>query len=82
MDTFLLTILTSISISTNVLLADDLCRHYNDKSCVHHNALKNGHYVNQWSVYLPGMAKAEARQMFEENGFIYLGQVNLHDLNT
>lgn len=68
-------ILVTFSISSNMLLGDDICSHYDDQNCVHPNTLKSGHFINQWSVYLPGMTKEEARLLLEENGFDYLGQV-------
>lgn len=68
-------ILVTFSTSTNILLCDELCSDYDDKNCVHPNAIKNGHFINQWSVHLPGTTKEQARLILEANGFNYLGQV-------
>lgn len=74
-------ILVTFNTLTNISLCGDLCSNYEDKNCVHPNAIKNGHYINQWSVYLPGTTKEEARLILEENGFNYLGQVTNAHLN-
>lgn len=77
----LFTILISISISTNILLGDNICSHYGDKDCIDPKVTKNGHYVNQWTVRLPNMSKKDARQLLEESGFVYLGQVTIFYVN-
>lgn len=71
----LLEIFVGFVVSTSVLFGEELCSHYDDEDCVHPNAVKNGYYTNQWSVYMPGISKDEAKQLFEDNGFDYLGQV-------
>lgn len=68
-------ILVSLCITKNISLGEDVCSDYDDNDCVHPEITKHGHFVNQWSVQLPGMAKEEARELLESNGFIYLGQV-------
>lgn len=68
-------IFVSFIFSTSVSFGEDACSHFEDKDCVSPNILKNGHFINQWSVYLPGMTKNQARQLLEENGFDYLGQI-------
>lgn len=80
MGKLLFIILTSISVSTDVLYGGNLCNDYNDKSCVHPNAIKNGYYLNQWSVHLPGMSMNQAKQLLEDNGFDYLGQVIIYNI--
>lgn len=67
--------------STSISFGEDACSNYEDKDCVHPNILKNGHFINQWSVYLPEMTKNEARQLLEDNGFDYLGQVTIFQIN-
>lgn len=59
----------------NFLLGEDLCNGYNNQNCFHPKTLKNGYFVNIWSVLLPGVPKEEAKQYLENIGFIYLGQV-------
>ncbi|XP_027842325.2 otolith matrix protein OMM-64-like [Aphis gossypii] len=68
-------IFVSFIFSTSVSFGEDACSNFEDKDCVSPNILKNGHFINQWSVYLPGMTKSQAKQLLEENGFDYLGQI-------
>ncbi|XP_025192405.1 uncharacterized protein LOC112592535 [Melanaphis sacchari] len=68
-------IFVSFIFSTSVSFGEDVCSHYEDNDCIHPNILKNGHFVNQWTVYLPGMTKDQARELLENNGFDYLGQI-------
>lgn len=65
----------SLCISTNVAFGEDICSHYDDIDCIHPDITKLGHFINQWSVYLPGMTKEEAKEFLENHGFVYLGQV-------
>lgn len=78
---FLFIILIIISISTNISLGEKKCNHYDDENCVHPNILKNGHFVNQWTVYLPGVNKEKAKELLEENDFVYLGKVTSFHIN-
>lgn len=71
----LFVIFMSFVVSTSVLSGERICSHYGDEGCVHLNTIKNGYYTNQWSVYLPGISKHEAKQLLENSGFDYLGQV-------
>ncbi|CAI6366062.1 unnamed protein product [Macrosiphum euphorbiae] len=59
----------------SISFGEDVCSNYEDKDCVHPNILKNGHFINQWCVNLPGMTKNEARKLLEDNGFDYLGKI-------
>lgn len=68
-------ILVSFGIATKCAFGAEACSHYNDRACTLPSAIKNGYYVNQWSVHMPGVPKDEARQLLEQNGFVYLGQV-------
>ncbi|XP_060865887.1 uncharacterized protein LOC132941750 [Metopolophium dirhodum] len=68
-------IFVSFIFSTSISFGEDACSNYEDKDCVHPNILKNGHFINQWSVHLPGMTKNEARKLLEDNGFDYLGKI-------
>lgn len=70
-------ILVNLSISTNILFGENICSHFDDEDCVHPNVIKNGHFVNQWSVNLPGLTKGQARKLLEDNGFDYLGKVTI-----
>lgn len=74
-------IFVSFIFSTSVSFGEDACSHFEDKDCVSPNILQNGHFINQWSVYLPGMTKNQARQILEENGFDYLGQVTFFQVD-
>lgn len=71
----LFVILLNFVVSMSVLFGENICSHYDDRDCVHPDTTKNGHYANQWSVYLPGVSKDEAKRLLEDNGFDYLGQV-------
>ncbi|NP_001156250.1 uncharacterized protein LOC100166851 precursor [Acyrthosiphon pisum] len=68
-------IFVSFIFSTSISFGEDACSNYEDKDCVHPNILKNDHFINQWSVHLPGMTKDEAKQLLEDNGFDYLGKI-------
>lgn len=70
-------ILVNFSISTHIVLGENICSHYDDQDCVHPNVIKNGHFVNQWAVYLPGLTKEQARRLLEDMGFDYLGKVKI-----
>lgn len=74
-------IFVSFIFSTSISFGEDVCSNYEDKDCVHPNVLKNGHFINQWSVYLPGMTKNDARKLLEDNGFDYLGKVKIFKVN-
>jgi len=69
--------LASLSISTNVLLGKDVCSHYDEKACVDPKVTKHGYYVNQWTISTTGIAKEDVKQLIENNGFVYLGQVTI-----
>jgi len=72
----LIVILVSFSVSAT--FSKDLCSRYEDEACILPSSTKNGFYVNQWSVHMPGVHKEEARQILEEElGFVYLGQVHI-----
>ena len=77
MANLLFIIFVNLIFSTSVSFGEDACSNYEDKDCVHPNILKNGHFINQWSVYLPGKTKNQARQILEDIGFEYLGQVTI-----
>lgn len=70
-------ILLNFSISRNFSFGGKLCNHYDDENCVHPDVIKNGHFVNQWSVHLPGLSKEQARRLLEDNGLEYLGKVTI-----
>jgi len=74
-------IFVSFIFSTSNSFGNDACSNYEDKDCVHPDILKNGHFINQWSVHLPGMTKDEARKLLEDNGFDYLGKVTIFQVN-
>lgn len=74
-------IVVSFIFSTSISFGDDACSNYEDKACVHPNIIQNGHFINQWSVNLPGMTKDEARKLLEDNGFEYLGKVTIFQVN-
>lgn len=75
MGKLLFVMLASFSVSTDVLLGGNVCNNYSDTGCVSPNSLKDGFYVNQWIVHLPGMAENQVRRLLEDNGFEYLGPV-------
>lgn len=63
-------------VSTLLMVSSKLlCDSYNDKTCMEPQAMKNGYFVNQWSVHMPNVPKDEAKQELQNAGFIYLGQV-------
>jgi len=74
-------IFVSFISSTSISFGEDVCSNYEDKDCVHPNILKNGHFINQWCVNLPGMTKNEARKLLEDIGFDYLGKVTIFQVN-
>lgn len=66
----------SFGVSTFLMVSGKLlCDNYNDKACTEPQAMKNGYFVNQWSVHMPNVPKSEAQQELQNAGFIYLGQV-------
>lgn len=69
-------VLLAVSFGICTTFSKELCSSYEDEACVFPSTTKNGFYVNQWSVHMPGVPKEEARRILEEElGFVYLGQV-------